>query len=52
MIRFGLIYASLWVAMLVGSCYAHATVAYECEKLGAFYVGERVFKCALPETDR
>ncbi len=24
---------------------AHRTVAKECEKLGAFYVGERVFHC-------
>lgn len=24
---------------------AHYTVATECEKLGSFYVGSRVFKC-------
>jgi uncharacterized protein YcfJ len=24
---------------------AHRTVATECEKLGSFYVGERVFHC-------
>ena len=24
---------------------AHSTVATECERLGRFYVGERVFEC-------
>ena len=29
---------------------AHYTVADECTKLGAFYVGKRVFKCTEIET--
>lgn len=28
---------------------AHGTVARECERLGAFYVGDRVFECKLKE---
>ena len=24
---------------------AHITVAHECDKLGAFYVGDQVFEC-------
>ena len=24
---------------------AHATVAHECETLGAFYIGDQVFEC-------
>jgi hypothetical protein len=26
---------------------AHGTVAKECEKLGAFYVGDKVYECRL-----
>lgn len=26
---------------------AHITVATECERLGAFFVGERVYECTL-----
>lgn len=29
----------------VGWGHAHSTVATECRKLGAFYVGSSVFKC-------
>ena len=29
---------------------AHLTVASECEKLGSFYVGKKVFKCELEKT--
>ena len=28
-----------------GWLYAHQTIALECEKLGAFYVGAKVFAC-------
>lgn len=28
---------------------AHSEVARECEKLGAFYVGDKVFECKLKE---
>ena len=24
---------------------AHTTVAHECDKLGAFYIGDQVFEC-------
>ena len=45
------------VALLVGYAVghnigwhsAHRTVATECERLGAFYVGDKVFRCA-PES--
>lgn len=29
----------------IGWSNAHYTVATECEKLGSFYVGSRIFKC-------
>lgn len=33
------------VGWFVGDIAAHITVSRECERLGAFYVGERVFRC-------
>lgn len=45
MIRLALACASIWVAMLIGWCYAHVTVATECQRLGSFYVGKNTFKC-------
>ena len=30
---------------------AHGTVAKECEKLGSFYVGDKVYECKLKTTD-
>ena len=34
---------------VVGWCYAHYVIAKECRKLGAFYVGNDVFKCVAIE---
>ena len=34
--------AMIWVL-------AHSTIATECRKLGAFYVGETVFECKVKE---
>lgn len=34
-----------FIGYLIGWTSAHHTVADECTKLGAFYVGKRVFKC-------
>jgi hypothetical protein len=28
---------------------AHGVISTECQKLGAFYVGEKVFECKLKE---
>lgn len=28
-----------------GYAYAHLVVAVECDRLGGFYVGKRVFRC-------
>lgn len=36
---------ALIVGYGIGWSNAHYTVATECEKLGSFYVGSRVFKC-------
>lgn len=36
---------ALMVGYGIGWANAHYTVADECEKLGSFYVGKRVFKC-------
>lgn len=38
------------IGYLWGWAQAHYTVADECTKLGAFYVGKRVFKCTEIET--
>lgn len=34
---------------LAGWIWAHLTVASECEKLGKFYVGSKVFHCTKIE---
>ena len=34
---------------LCGYAYAHDTVATECQKLNAFYVGDKVFDCRVRE---
>ncbi|MBS0508504.1 MAG: hypothetical protein JSR53_14100 [Proteobacteria bacterium] len=35
----------LLVALSFGWIQAHSTVAAECERLGAFYVGKTVYEC-------
>jgi hypothetical protein len=35
----------LMVGSGVGWIMAHSAVARECERLGSFYVGKKVFKC-------
>ena len=39
------------IGMLIslGWIWAHATVATECTRLGAFYVGEKVYECRLKQ---
>lgn len=37
------------VGLVWGWVAAHRTVAAECEKLGAFFVGKRVFRCVAIE---
>ena len=34
----------LAVTVLIWSM-AHTTVAHECDKLGAFYIGDKVYEC-------
>jgi len=36
---------ALIVGYWLGYASAHADVARECERLGSFYVGKKVFKC-------
>lgn len=38
------------IGHLCGWVNAHKTVETECEKLGGFYVGKKVFKCVKVET--
>ena len=33
--------------VFIGDGNAHSTVARECERLGSFYVGDKVFECKL-----
>lgn len=40
------------IGYIWGWTQAHSTVAAECTKLGAFYVGKRVFKCTEIETKK
>lgn len=35
----------LLIGLLFGWLIAHGNVATECEKLGSFYVGDKVFYC-------
>lgn len=37
----------LAIGAVLGYAEAHSTVARECERLGAFYVGNKVFECKL-----
>lgn len=37
------------VGWLCGWIHAHSTVAKECERLGSFYVGSKVFHCSKIE---
>lgn len=42
----GLILSGIAAALVTfGWVWAHAEVSHECEKLGAFYVGQTVYKC-------
>ena len=44
----------LWIGWVIGWAHAHYTVAGECEKLGGFFVGKKIYKCTSidknPET--
>lgn len=37
--------AIVLAAFALGWAIAHSTVATECERLGSFYVGQKVFDC-------
>lgn len=39
----------IWIGWMLGWAHAHYTVARECERLGAFYVGKKVFLCMKAE---
>ena len=39
--------AALALTLLLGFIKAHSDIALECERLGAFYVGEKTFACEL-----
>ncbi|WP_213664293.1 hypothetical protein [Stutzerimonas stutzeri] len=39
----------LWFGWLIGWVHAHLTVASECERLGAFFVGKTVYRCTSIE---
>lgn len=36
-----------FIGYYFGWVYAHITVAAECERLGGFYVGKKIYKCHL-----
>lgn len=35
-----------FIGFALGRQAAHTTIADECDKLGGFYVGKRVYKCS------
>jgi len=37
------------IGFFLGYGYAHMTVSHECERLGGFYVNEKVYECKLKE---
>ena len=52
---FGAVGALFFIIVLVlfgvyfGHVIAHQTVAHECEKIGAFYVKDKVYECKVKE---
>lgn len=40
------------VAYYLGYAVAHHTIAMECERLGGFFVGEKVYKCVAVENSK
>ncbi|WP_448869116.1 hypothetical protein [Delftia acidovorans] len=45
----GWIILALIVGVAIGWVDAHQTVATECQKLGSFYVGKKVYRCTAVE---
>lgn len=35
------------IPTFIGWVFAHQTVAKECERLGAFYVGDKTYECRI-----
>lgn len=42
---------ALLIGYAIGWRAAHVTVAMECERLGAFYVGKQIYQCSIKEDD-
>lgn len=46
----GVLTASIFViTFIMGWITAHSTIARECTKLGAFYVGDKVYECKVKQ---
>lgn len=43
---------ALVVGVVIGWAQAHRMVAAECERLGSFFVGEKVYRCVAVESKR
>lgn len=39
----------LSIAFYAGRIWAHGEIANECEKLGGFYIGKKIFRCTKIE---
>ena len=46
----GVILLCALIGYWIGWVHAHHTVADECERLGGFYVGKKIFKCEKVES--
>jgi len=44
-----LMLACVWIGYRVGWVCAHIAIGMECERLGGFFVGEKIYKCHLQE---
>ena len=42
-------FAGLVVGCLCGWLYAHHVVSSECDKIGGFYVGDKIYHCTKVE---
>lgn len=52
MIAMIMIGMAIVVAYYLGFAVAHHTIAMECERLGGFFVGKKVYKCVGVENSK
>lgn len=43
--EFTLIFSCVTFGVLLGNTFAHGIISTECDRLGKFYVGKKVYEC-------